>query len=111
MSEKRKEFTAFLESCAARCKEQAELCSRDGREDEAVFEKIKLNVYDIFKTVFNTLGEGEKFTQKLREIPTAWQLSLEKAAAHGDDAKAHTERIKLEAAQKIEDKFKEIWGA
>ncbi len=60
MSEKRKEFTVFLESCAARCKEQAELCSRDGREDEAVFEKIKLNVYDIFKTVFNTLGEGEK---------------------------------------------------
>ena len=30
MSEKRKEFTAFLESCAARCKEQAELCVGGG---------------------------------------------------------------------------------
>ena len=111
MNEKRKEFASFLEDCAARCKEQAALCARDGREDEAVFEKIKLNVYDIFKTVFNTLGEGEKFTQKLREIPAAGQLSLEKASAHGDDAKVHIESIKLEAAQKIEDKFKEIWGA
>ncbi len=111
MSEKRKEFTAFLEGCAESCREQIKQLSSDGREDEAVFAKIKLNVYDIFKTVFNTLGEGEKFTQKLHEIPAAWQLSLEKASAHGDDAKVHIESIKLEAAREIEDKFKEIWGA
>ena len=65
MNEKRKEFTAYLESCAGSCREQIKKLSADGREDEAVFAKIKLNVYDIFKTVFNALGDEEKFLAKL----------------------------------------------
>ena len=68
MNEKRSKFTAYLESCAESCREQIKKLSADGREDEAVFAKIKLNVYDIFKTVFNALGDEEKFLAKLSEI-------------------------------------------
>ncbi|MBQ8831776.1 MAG: hypothetical protein IJ017_09265 [Oscillospiraceae bacterium] len=111
MNKVRKEFTAFLEMSAARCKEQASALSEDGREDEAVFAKIKLNVYDIFKAVFNTLGEGDKFLAKLSDIPVGWQVSLEKAEAHGDTGKAHIERIKLETAEEIKTRFQQILEA
>ena len=107
MSEKRKEFTAYLAACTESCREQIKKLSSDGREDEAVFAKIKLNVYDIFKTVFNALGDEEKFLGKLTEIPAAWQASLEKAEAHGDSEKAHIERIKLETVNEIREKFGE----
>ena len=108
---KRKEFTDYLDAQIVLCKNRVQELGSDGREDEAVFVKIKLNVYDIFKSVFNTLGAGDKFVAKLSAIPAAWQVSLEKAEAHGDAKKAHIEQIKLDTVKEIEAKFKEILEA
>ena len=41
------------------------------------------------------------FRRQLTAIPANWEAALEKAEAHGDEAKAHTERIKLDAVRAI----------
>lgn len=96
---------AFLTDQAVLCKEQAAALAADDRRDEAVFEKIRCNVYEIFAAVLNTAqGQAEPmafFRRQLDAIPANWEAAREKARAHGDESRAHTESVKLEAVQVI----------
>ena len=95
----------FLTEQAAACKERAAALTADDRRDEAVFEKIRGNVYEIFSAVLNTAKNQPEpmvfFRRQLDAIPANWEAALEKAKAHGDEAKAHTELLKLEAVRAI----------
>ena len=112
-------FGVFLEERAAECKAQDNVLTEEGRFDEAIFEKVKGNVFEIFKTVLDAgvkvCGKDweklEKFFRgKLEQIPENWRVSLQKAEVNEDLAKAHLERIKLDGLEEIRSKFDEIWG-
>lgn len=113
---KQTEFLSYLESQAALCRAGSGALSADGRYDEAVFAKVRLNVYDIFRTVFsaavNTAGEDAAafFREKLQQIPANWVTALAAAEQHGHSEKAHIERLKLEIAGAVRAKFQELWG-
>ena len=107
-------FAERVDACNAREKE----LEADGRGDEAVFEKIRANVYDIFRTVLSAAGKACKgdteavrrfFGGRLAQIPADWGTALENAEAHGDTARAQIERIKLEAAEDIRAYFRQVW--
>lgn len=95
----------FLNEQAAACKERAAALTADDRRDEAVFEKIRGNVFEIFSAVLNTAKSQPEpmvfFRRQLDAIPANWEAALEKAKAHGNEAKAHTELLKLEAVRVI----------
>ena len=95
----------FLNDQAAACKERAAALTADDRRDEAVFEKIRGNVFEIFSAVLNTAQSQPEpmvfFRRQLDAIPANWEAALEKAQAHGDEAKSHTELLKLEAVRAI----------
>jgi len=84
----------------------------DMRFDEANFEKIKANVYGIFKAVLETAlkihGSGTEveafFAAKLRGIPAAWREAL--AVADSSEA-ALVQKLKLESVAEIEKIFRE----
>ena len=86
----------------AACRKREAALTADDRKDEAVFETIKANVYDIFRTVWNLDRGDEFFREKLNTIPKSWQTALEKAREHGDTAAATLETIKLETAKEIQ---------
>lgn len=96
---------AFLTKQAALCKERAADLTADDRRDEAVFEKIRANVFEIFRSVLHTAQKQPEpmafFHRQLAAIPANWEAALEKAYAHGDEARAHTEAVKLEAVRSI----------
>ena len=102
----------------AQSKAREQALAVDERQDEAGFEKVRGNVFDIFATVFSAARKAcreesamvDFFREKLMRIPQNWQDSLEKARAHDETEKAHLETIKLEAAARIRTKFAEIWG-
>lgn len=78
----------------------------DQRQDEAVFARIRGNVYGIFSSVFHTAVTQANdpcrfFLEKLETIPANWQKALHQADSCGDWKTAHLERIKLETAKKI----------
>lgn len=100
--------------------EQIDLCARrrnellaDQRKDEANFEKIRENIYDIFRTVYSvaeqTQPDPEKrnlfFLQRLDGIPASWQTAYDKAAEHDDEPKMHLEQLKLDTAARIRERY------
>lgn len=118
MSEKQKEFTTWLDSRIAACEKRREKLLTDERSDESDFEKIKANIYDIFRTVYNVAlktsgGDADAakrfFLLKMEEIPANWKAAYDKAKQHDDVHRIQTERIKLETAQEIRTTFERIW--
>lgn len=92
----------------------------DDRKDEADLEKIKANIYEIFKTLFlndikqlqgKDLGEVKNiniyggYLLRFDTIPTNWKVSLDKAIEHGDTVKQVIEENKLAVAKELRDKF------
>ena len=88
------------------------------RGDEADFEKVKANIYDIFRTIFSAGIKSCKddseavkrfFMLKIQQIPTSWTEAYNKAKQHNDGVKMRIEQIKLDTAGEIRETFAEIW--
>ena len=117
---KRNQMNDYFEVQTEQCREQIRVLEADLRGDEAVFARVRLNIYDAFRAVFSAgmklAGEDdgkltEFFLEKLEQIPRNWQTSLDHARAHDETEKAHIEGIKLETAGEIRRAFAEIWEA
>lgn len=103
----------------ALCAERQQALGTDGRTDEATFQNIRSNMFDIFRTVLASAKQhcGNDpdairafFQARLAQIPTAWESSLRTAQAHGDVEKAHIEQIKLDAVVEIRNAVATYWG-
>lgn len=90
----------------------------DERKDEANFEKIKMNVYDIFYTILTVAEKScngdvnkmrEFFEDRIERIPLSWSKSLEKAKQFDDAEKMQIEQIKLETVREIKNHTRLIW--
>lgn len=119
MSEQQQKFQCWLEEQIAACRQRGRLLAEDDRTDEANFEKIRANIYGIFKTILSVAermwGDDERakrdfFSQKAQQIPAGWEDSYEKAKQNGDPAKMHIERIKLDTIGEIREMCAQIWG-
>lgn len=90
----------------------------DDRRDEAVFEKIKANIYDIFRTILSAAvktGRGDPeavkrfFILKIEQISSTWAAAYNEAGQHDDGVKMQIEQIKIDTAGGIREKFLRIW--
>lgn len=119
MEEKQMEFAAWFDKQIAACvKRQKELFA-DDCADESDFEKVKANIYDVFRTIFSVAlrnGNGDAdaanrfFLLKMEEIPSNWKLSYDRAKQHDDVHKMQIEEIKLDTVREIRAAFERIWG-
>lgn len=119
MKQKIEQFTAYFETQIANCAEQEKQLLADARKDEAIFAKIRANVYGIFRSVFgvavNNCRENAEalrafFLKQVEHIPSSWHISYETAKQHDDVAKMQIETTKLAVVQEIVTTFTEIWG-
>ncbi|NLO08560.1 MAG: hypothetical protein GX129_01655 [Clostridiales bacterium] len=96
----------------------------DDRKDESDLEKIKVNIYEIFRTLFlsdikqlegKNIGEKADiniyggFLLRFDTIPTNWKMSLDKAIEHGDTTKQVIEEHKMSVAKGLKDRFIEMF--
>lgn len=118
MDERRQKFELYLDEKIAACKQRTKLLTEDNRVDEGNFEKVRANVYEIFRTILSVaertcgkddLAKRRFFLQKAEQIPTGWKTSYEDAKQHGDIKKMHIEDIKLATVQEIKDMCMQIW--
>ena len=118
MNEQQQKFESYLDQQIAACKQRSKLLAEDERMDEGNFEKVRANVYEIFKTILSVAervcGKDDSakrsfFLQKVEQIPTSWAASYEKAKQNGDVKKMHIESIKLDTIQEIKDMCIQIW--
>lgn len=119
MNNKIEAMQQYLEAQMAACTQRAQALREDARADEANFEKIRANVYDIFRAVLGTAqrvapADDAALTafvmQRVDGIPASWHAALEQARAHDDIKKMHIEQVKLEAMQNIKTAFAQILG-
>lgn len=118
MNEKLLKLGDFFRSQIDLCAQRAAALSAGGRADEAVFEKVRGNIYDVFRTVLSAAVQacGEDpdaverfFAERLEKIPQSWEAAREKAMAHNDTEKVFLEEIKLETVSRIRETFTAIW--
>ena len=118
MKEQQRKFEAYLDEQIAACKQRSKLLAEDDRTDEGNFEKVRANVYEIFKTILSVAervcGSDDSakrafFLQKAEQIPAGWRASYEKAKQNGNIEKMHIESIKLDTIQEIKDMCMQIW--
>lgn len=106
-------FTDWLAEQCAECIRRREALTADLRPDEARFERIRENVYDIFRTVYISAGKVRStapeihlfFLQKLEEIPSNWAKALDLARHNGDQCRAVIEQLKLDTAAHIRSEY------
>lgn len=103
-------MNAYFDAQTALCAQREQTLRADGRDDEASFEKIRANVFDIFRTMLSVAQQvsgGEStaarhfLEEKLDSIPANWRAALARAEEHDDTVRAQIERIKLSAVDEI----------
>ena len=118
MDQKITSLNNWFDEKIALCVKRNQELNGDGRADEAIFEKVKSNIYDVFRTVFSVAvrtGSGNAdevkafFVQRAEQIPAGWAAALEKAREHDDTVRMQTEQIKLDTVQEIREAFARIW--
>lgn len=119
MEQKLEQLNAWFGQQIAACAERQNALLADDRADEATFEKIRANVYDIFRTVLSAAAKanrgdagavGRFFLSRAEQIPESWAASYETAQTRGDAEAMQIERVKLDAAREIKAAFTEVWG-
>ena len=118
IDQKFSKLNSWFEEKIALCGKRNQELNGDGRTDEAIFEKIKANIYDVFRTVLSVAVKTGKedadavktfFVQRVEQIPAGWAVALEKAREHNDTVRMQTEQIKLDTVQEIREKFSKMW--
>lgn len=120
MRELEEKYLDYIDRKIAEHSSQSEQYKADDRKDEAVIEKIMVNIYEIFKALFlcdirQLEGKSIADTKDLNvyggyllrfdTIPANWKKSLDKAKEHGDITKQVIEEHKLEVAKELKDVF------
>ena len=110
-------FINYLEENIENLEKEAKNLDENYRHDDAVFVKIKINVYDVCKTVFTVFKKVKpeallynEYIKKLEEFEKAWSDSAEKAKKFGDDKKIAAEEAKLSVLTNVKEKFIEAWS-
>ena len=110
VSQMRVYLSTRQDACAAK---QASLL-QEGRKDEAIFEVIRSNVFQLSRSVLDAAAkqkEGEAFfRQRMQQIPANWQAAKDRALTYDDTVQTHLEALKLEAAEEVRQAFEKIWS-
>ena len=108
-------FLEYLNAQIEACKAEIAALEAAGRQDDAVFAKVRLNIYDVCKTVTGvhlkpTGGGVSAITAMLERFRTQWGEALQKAKDHGDAKNIAVEETKLAALADVIARFTEAAG-
>ena len=118
IDQKVSKLNTYFDRQISLCQQRNKALLADDRMDEADFEKIRANVYDIFRTILSVAAQSAKnepekirqiFALKTEQIPSNWSMAYEKAKQHDDAVKMKIEQIKLDTIREIKETFIRIW--
>ncbi len=111
-----KEFMAYLDTKITEGKAEIASLEAGGRKDDANFARVRMNIYDVCRTVSRTLadrpGAGTAAIKaQLDRFRAVWGEALEKAKQHDDVHAVAVEETKLAALRDITTRFREVTEA
>lgn len=115
MGDDMSKYIEYLDETIRELKETEKELVQTDRKDEANIIRIKMNICDIAKTIYNVSAKKnsgsalkEEYVRQLTRLPENWKVSYQKAKEHGDVQKILIEETKLEMLQMIKDKFENL---
>ena len=101
-----KEFIEYLTQKIEAGKKDIAGLEAEGRQDDADFAKVRVNIYDVCRTVTNALKERPGFgtaavRARLDGFSESWGTALEKARVHDDAKNIVVGEIKMEALKDV----------
>lgn len=109
------DFICELSDAIALLDHEIKALKAEGRDDEANFARIRLNIHEICRTVYQALArlhEGDAlenaYLDKLDALPVNWKTSLDLAKVHGDYEKAAIEELKLSTLAQIRSRYLQL---
>lgn len=104
----RENFIAYLDSKILDVKEEEKALIASDRKDEANFCKIKANVYDICKTLYNVSVKqcdaehvNEDYLKRVNHLLDVWKEAYEKVKAHNVAEKIVVEEVKISTIEEV----------
>ena len=108
-------FIEYIDNKIQELENEDMLLEKENRKDEANFSKIKINICEICKTLYNVSKKGpngqsakEFYIQKLEKLCMEWNASRDKAKEHNDIEKVIIEELKLEVLNDVKQKYMEF---
>ena len=108
-------YIEYIDNTIKELQNQEKELVQTNRKDEANFIRIRTNICDICKTIYNVSTKKyngaelrEEYIRQLTRLPENWKASYEKAKEHDDAEKILIEETKLEMLQMIREKFEDI---
>ena len=104
---------SYLDSRIEEGRSEITALTVDGRTDDANFAKVRTNIYDVCRSVINTLinrpGAGRNaIAAQLERFRATWGTALEKAKQHDNAKGMAVEEIKLSALEDVIAHFEEV---
>ena len=108
-------YIEYLDETTKELQKREKEFIQTNRKDEANFIRIKINICDICKTIYNVSAKSnsgvalkEEYIRQLTRLPENWKISYEKAKEYGDAQKILVEETKLEMLQMIKARFEDF---
>lgn len=108
-------FIEYIDNKIKELKNEEMLLEKENKKDEANFVKIKINICEVCKTLYNVSkkapnGQNAKefYIQKLEKLSMEWNESKDKAKEHNDIGKVIIEELKLEVLNEVKQKYVEF---
>lgn len=120
MKEFKEKYISYIDKNLAELNRLIETYKADNRKDEANLEKVKANIYEVFRIIFlsdlkqleeknivdaNNQSIYEGLLKRFDTIQATWRISLDKATEHGDITRQVIEENKLAVAEKLKSEF------
>lgn len=117
-------YLTYIEGKIVEHKRMSEQYKADDRKDEADLEKIKVNIYEVFRTLFisdikqlegkssdeaKDISTYTGFMKRFDTIPANWRISLDKAIEYNDTTKQVIEENKLAVAEGLKQTFMKMF--
>ena len=104
----KEELLAYIDERIAWHKGEQSRLKAEYRQDEANLMQIAINVYGIFRSIYQAVKfDLDETVKRFAGIVTTWDESHKLACAHGDDQKRLIEEIKIDRATELLRRAKE----
>lgn len=87
----------------------------DDRKDEANFVKIRINICEICKTLYqvslkeiNEMAIQKSYMKQIEKLFKSWESAYEKAKEHKDENKMMIEQLKIEELESVREIFARV---
>ena len=111
------QYLTMIKEKKQECTNRISTLIQDSRQDEANLVKAKLNIYEVFETLYHATKKQAKneeefiimYQKRFEIIPESWKTRLKLAREYDDVSTIIIEEIKLGVVEELQEQFLQMF--